>query len=181
MREETEKLYSRIIAQEQEIVNLRGGYLIIRGRLDDAIELLKARQTEDCATIKRVAIAAGTAAIEVEKAASVASELVLQAAQDERSVSVPATAAATTAAATTAAAVKLVAAELKAKVAELVNAENDRAESALAGFAALDKQHQDADTLLRSAVEIAASSVADSVGLKHNLEALEVYMTSSKK
>jgi hypothetical protein len=165
MSDETEKLYARIAAQAQEIINLRGGYLIVQGQLQNAMRLLVARRTGDAAATKRAAIAAETAATEVETAASVASELVLKATREAKSLSPPAAAAAAAAAA-----VKLVAAEARVKVAEIVKAELRRADGEMAGFAALETKHAAASTLLNAATELAASIARDSLKLQNSLK-----------
>lgn len=159
MSDETERLYAKIVAQEREIVNLKGGYALVRGQLHAALESLKARQTDASAAIKRAAIAAENAAAEVENAASVASELVSQAAREIKSIS-PAAAAA-------AAAVKQVAVDARAKVAEVVKVEKEAVESTKAAFAALEEQHRAAETLQRNAIERAADIAADAIRLKN--------------
>jgi len=169
MSDETERLRARIVAQEREIANLRGGYVLVRGQLRAALESLQLRQSHAAAAIKRAAIAAEKAAAVVETAASVASELVSEAARETKALSQAAAAAV---------AVKQVATEAKAKVAEVVKAEKEAAEAAESGFAALEEQHQVTGTMLRTAIELAAAIAVDSIKLR---DALEEYVNPSNK
>jgi hypothetical protein len=168
MGDETERLYAKIVAQEREIVNLRGGYALIRGQLHAALESLKGRQTSAAAAMRRAAIAAEKAAAEIENAASVASELVSRSEREAKSLS-PAAAAA-------AAAVKLLVASARDKLAEVVKAEKETAQGVEASLAVLEAQHDATGALLNNAIELAATIALDSRNLK---DALDKYMKPS--
>lgn len=74
MSDETERLRARIVAQEREIANLRGGYVLVRGQLRAALESLQLRQSHAAAAVKLVAIEAKAKVAEVVKAEKEAAE-----------------------------------------------------------------------------------------------------------